>query len=190
MSGRPVSDVFSRYASGVTVVTCRNANGQPHGATVTAFAAVSHTPYLCQVAMAKRSRACQFLDRQPFAVNFLGSEQMPVAMHFAGRPVDPAPTLVEGRVAPVLTTALATVSCRPWATYDAGDHLIFIGEIIDAQVAEGDPLLYYRRGFHGLSSLSQSDAWSGCSDDPLTGWFDENASFIPAHTLPVSSPIA
>ena len=49
-----LEDVFGKYASGVTVVTCLNADGEPHGATVTAFTAVSHTPYLCQVTLTKK----------------------------------------------------------------------------------------------------------------------------------------
>ncbi|WP_232717848.1 flavin reductase family protein [Gordonia metallireducens] len=182
-------DVFGRYASGVTVVTCTNAEGRPHGATVTAFTAVSHDPYLCQVTLTKKSKACQYLDGRPFAVNFLAAEQTSVAMHFAGRPTLPAPVLVDGDEAPYLDDALATVICRPWRTYDAGDHLIFIGEIVETRLHDAEPLLYFARGFHRLTPADPQHAWAGCSDDPLMGWFGEDASFVPAHVVdqPVSS---
>ncbi len=39
---------FGRFATGVTVVTCRNHDGLPHGATVNAFTAVSLDPALCR----------------------------------------------------------------------------------------------------------------------------------------------
>lgn len=179
-----LQDVFSRYASGVTVVTCRNAHGEPHGATVTAFTAVSHDPYLCQVALTKKSKACSFLDGRPFAVNFLAHHQGPIAMHFAGRQIDPPPALVEGDLCPYLEEALATVVCRPWRTYDGGDHLIFIGEITQTRIGGAEPLLYYGSAFQRISPIDASHAWDGCSDDPLTGWFDQDTSFIPAHTIP------
>ncbi|WP_307091044.1 flavin reductase family protein [Rhodococcus sp. SORGH_AS_0301] len=175
-------DVFSRYASGVTVVSCLNAEGQPHGCTVTAFTAVSHDPYLCQVTLTKKSRACSFLDGRPFAVNFLADCQIDTAMHFAGRPQVPEPVLVEGETAPYLATSLATVICRPWQTYDGGDHRIFIGEIVETRVGKGEPLLYHSSSFHGLSSVAARNAWDGCSDDPITGWFDAKTSFVPVHT--------
>jgi flavin reductase (DIM6/NTAB) family NADH-FMN oxidoreductase RutF len=178
----PLEDVFGKYASAVTVVTCLNTEGEPHGATVTAFTAVSHRPYLCQVTLTKRSKACTFLGDRPFAINFLASDHVPVALHFAGRAIDPAPVLVDGPTAPVLGDSLATVSCRPWRTYDGGDHVIFIGEIVDVQLSNREPLLYFNSAFFALSPVVAAHAWNGCSDDPITGWFDENTSFIPAHT--------
>lgn len=102
-------------------------------------------------------------------------------MHFAGRPTEPAPGLVNGPFAPVLEDALATVSCRPWRTYEGGDHLIFIGEIVDTVVSERAPLLYFGSAFHALTPIASRHAWDGCSDDPLTGWFDETTKFVPAH---------
>ncbi|MGN7135250.1 flavin reductase family protein [Rhodococcoides corynebacterioides] len=185
MSTAPaLQDVFSRYASGVTVVTCLNADGEPHGATVTAFTAVSHEPYLCQVTLTKKSRACSFLDGRPFAVNFLAEHQMSTAMHFAGRRIAPAPVLVDGELAPYLDDALATVVCRPWRTYEAGDHLIFIGEIVRTRVRDDAPLLYHRSAFHRLVPIAEPHAWDGCSDDPFAGWFDESTSFVPAPISP------
>ncbi|MBY6537856.1 flavin reductase family protein [Rhodococcus sp. BP-349] len=176
-----MDDVFSRYASGVTVVTCSNSEGKPHGATVSAFTAVSHEPYLCQITLTKRSKACGFLQEKPFAINFLASDQADVAMHFAGRPIDPAPELVDGPVAPVLEDALATISCRPWRTYEGGDHVIFVGEIVHTVISGRAPLLYFGSAFHALEPVAPLHAWDGCSDDPLAGWFDQTTTFVPAH---------
>ncbi len=41
MDQRTLRNIFGQFASGVTVITCANAAGEPHGATVTAFTAVS-----------------------------------------------------------------------------------------------------------------------------------------------------
>ena len=66
---RTLRNAFGRFATGVTVVTCRNDEGTPHGATVNAFTAVSLEPALCQVTLTRASRACGYLDGAPFAVN-------------------------------------------------------------------------------------------------------------------------
>ena len=50
---RELRNAFGRFATGVTVVTCRNHEGTPHGATVNAFTAVSLEPALCQVTVTR-----------------------------------------------------------------------------------------------------------------------------------------
>jgi len=184
MNARLIRDVFGAFATGVTVVTCENsADGEPHGATVTAFTPVSLDPPLCQVTLTRTSRACQYLDGRPFAVNILAEDQVDVAWHFAGRPTYPAPEVTQGPTAPVLRGTAATISCRAWASYDGGDHLIFIGEIIDVQLAGSAPLLFHRSAFKGIGASLGASAWLGCSDDPNTGWFDADTAFTPLHDL-------
>jgi flavin reductase (DIM6/NTAB) family NADH-FMN oxidoreductase RutF len=63
---RELRSVFGNFASGVTVITCRNADGDPHGATVTAFTWVSMEPRLCQVTVTRKSKACKYLSAAPF----------------------------------------------------------------------------------------------------------------------------
>ena len=63
MEKRSLKNVFGQFASGVTVITCTNADGAPHGATVTAFTAMSLEPRLCQVTMTRKSKACGYLAR-------------------------------------------------------------------------------------------------------------------------------
>src|SRR3546814_4531212 len=64
-----------------------------------------------------------------FAVNILGTHQVPVSVRFA----DPgAQRFVEDRVltwetgAPILAHALAALDCRIHARYDGGDHVILV----------------------------------------------------------------
>ncbi|RHW26174.1 flavin reductase [Nocardioides immobilis] len=189
MDSRLMRDVFGAFATGVTVVTCASgdeAEAAPHGATVTAFTPISLDPPLCQVAMTRTSKACQFLDGRSFAVNILAQDQVDEAWHFAGRPTYPAPAVVDGPAAPVLERAAATISCRPWATYDGGDHLIFIGEVVDVNLGDEAPLLFHRSSFKSLGPRLHASAWLGCSDDPSTGWFDAETVFMPL-TRPLSS---
>lgn len=145
-----IRKAFSRFATGVTVVTCRDERGEPHGATVNAFTAVSLKPALCQVTLSRWSKCCCYLDGAAFAVNVLAANQLDIALHFAGGPQGRPPMWGHGVVSPVLTGTAATISCRPWRTYDGGDHLIFIGEVEHVEISDADPLLFFASGFRTL----------------------------------------
>lgn len=181
MESGTLRNIFGQFASGVTVITCANAEGTPHGATVTAFTAISIEPRLCQVTLTRKSKACAFLADAPFAVNILAADQMDTALHFAGRPQSPEPVWSGEASTPVLCDTAATLLCVPWAQYDGGDHVIFVGEIVDASSSGKDPLLFYRSTFHDLGMPSASAAWNGSLDDPHSGWFDASTPFSPFH---------
>lgn len=183
MDQRTVRNAFGRFATGVTVVTCTNDHGEPHGATVNAFTAVSLEPALCQVTLARKSRACGFLGGSPFAVNVLAADQADTAMHFAGRPLPVPPDWAAGPTAPVLVGNAATISCLPWRTYDGGDHLIVIGEVVDVAVSGTEPLLFYCGGFRSLTP--ETHAWTGSLDCPDSGWFDASVTFTPLRPSPI-----
>lgn len=168
---REVRTGFGRFATGVTVVTCRNDEGDPHGATVNAFTAVSLEPALCQVTLTRRSKACGYLPGAPFGVNVLAADQLDVAWHFAGRPQDPAPQWTEGATAPVLAGNAATLSCLPWRTYDGGDHLIVLGEVVALEVTDAEPLLFFGGQFRELGPLNADPHWAASLDCPDAGWF-------------------
>jgi flavin reductase (DIM6/NTAB) family NADH-FMN oxidoreductase RutF len=44
----------------------------------------------------------------------------------------------------MLEGALAYLECRLHSSEEAGDHTIFIAEVEDVVVREGDPLLFFR----------------------------------------------
>ena len=51
---------------------------------------------------------------------------------------------------PVLNGALAYLECRLHTAQDAGDHTIFIAEVEEVVVRDGDPLLYYRAQYRNI----------------------------------------
>ncbi|MCY7400618.1 MAG: flavin reductase family protein [Nocardioides sp.] len=179
MEARELRDAFGQFATGVTVVTCTNEDGEPHGATVNAFTAVSLDPPLAQVTLGRNSKACQFLDGRPFAINVLAADQLDVAWHFAGRPAEETPAWGVGATAPVLEGTATTISCRPWRTYDGGDHLIVIGEVEEVVIPGRDPLLFHGGQFRHLNPIETGVAWDGSIDNPDHGWFDATAQFTP-----------
>ncbi|MFC4002729.1 flavin reductase family protein [Prauserella oleivorans] len=168
---RVLRDGFGRFATGVTVVSCTNPDGQPHGATVNAFTAVSLDPALCQVTLTRKSKAGGYLDGAPFAVNVLAAEQQHIAWHFAGRPQEPGPKWTDGPTAPVLIGNAATISCRPWRTYDGGDHLIVLGEVVDIEFTDAEPLLFFAGRFRELGEVDTTAHWAASVDCPHASWF-------------------
>ena len=137
---------LSRFATGVCVVTVAGEDGA-HGLTVNAFTAVSLDPPLVLVSIGKNARGHRLLGEGPFAVNVLGAEQEAVARHFSGDPHPESVYWTEGRTAPTLAGALATFECRPWCTYDGGDHSLFVGEVVHLDYRAGDGLGYFSSRF-------------------------------------------
>jgi flavin reductase (DIM6/NTAB) family NADH-FMN oxidoreductase RutF len=183
--GRPVSldsrelrTCLGHFATGVTVVTCQG-EAAPHGATVNAFTAVSLDPPLVQVNLDRRSRAARFLPGQPFTVNILALDQLELAFHFAGRPEGEKVVWLEGGLAPALAGCAANITCRPWRTYDGGDHILVLGEVADIQSNGRDPLLFHRGRFHAVGEPAAGSPWVGTLDNPSgAGWFTEYWSAV------------
>lgn len=183
MGADELRKVFGLFATGVTVVTCLDTDDdRAHGATVTAFTPVSLDPPLVQISLARTSKACTILAGRPFAINILSENQVDVAWHFAGRRSEHAPVLRKG-TPPVLAGNAATISCQPWAAYDGGDHVLFVGEITALALGDGDPLLFHRSVFKSIGPQLQASAWTCCSDDPTTGWFDASTTFVASREL-------
>jgi flavin reductase (DIM6/NTAB) family NADH-FMN oxidoreductase RutF len=163
---RELRDCLGHFASGVTVVTC-DGDGKPHGATVNAFSAVSLEPPLVLVSLDRRSRACAYLGDRRFAVNVLKADQDALALHFAGQPMaDGVPWVQADGSAPRLAGSLAHVACRPWASYDGGDHVLHLGVVEDFEFSGGDPLVFYRGRFRYLGQAFESVPWIESLDCP------------------------
>lgn len=173
---RALRNCLGHFASGVTVITC-SGDGEPHGATVNAFSAVSLDPPLVQVSLDRRTKACKYLDGAPFTVNVLREPQDHVALHFAGRPMSESPEWEQPDpdLAPRLTGCIATVSCTPWASYDGGDHVLFLGEVREFDYDGGDPLVFYMGQFRHLGKAFQTVPWLESGDCPEQSWFPLSA---------------
>ena len=143
LDGRALRQCLSRFSTGVTVVSYE-VDGEPRGATMNAFTSVSLDPPLILLSVARTARACDALEQTPFAVNILRANQRDVALQFAGRPQRGAALTWRrdtGR-APALAGTVAVLQCRPWARYDGGDHVLQLGEVIEARHEPGEPLLF------------------------------------------------
>lgn len=151
-----LKNVYARWATGVTIVTTR-AGGRIHGMTVSAFSEVSIDPPLVLVCVDRTSNTLPVLAKGGvFAVNILARDQQALAQRFACDDEEDRRFLdldyETGETgAPLLAGSVANLDCRLAAAYEAGDHIIYIGEVVGLHVADGEPLLFYNREYCGLA---------------------------------------
>jgi len=152
------------FATGVTVITV-DYEGAVHGMTANAFASVSLDPSLILVCVDHKARTHAHLHaRKRFGVNILAENQRAISEYYAesssthqdaeqraGARFDRTP-----HGTPVLRGALTYLECRLHTAQDAGDHTIFIAEVEDVVVRDGDPLLYFRGKYRQIGSKSRS----------------------------------
>ncbi|RCW45747.1 flavin reductase (DIM6/NTAB) family NADH-FMN oxidoreductase RutF [Halopolyspora algeriensis] len=163
---RQLRNCLGHFATGVTVITC-DVEGEPHGATVNAFSAVSLDPPLVLVSLDRKTKACQYLEGRPFTVNVLQEGQDDVALHFAGKPrSEPIEWVRPEGVAPWLPGSLARVSCRPWDAHDGGDHVLYVGEVEEFEFDDGRPLVFYLGAFRHLGEAFETVPWLETGDCP------------------------
>jgi flavin reductase (DIM6/NTAB) family NADH-FMN oxidoreductase RutF len=147
--------VLGRFASGITVVTAVDAEGRDVGMTVSAFSAASLHPPLVQICVGREASAFAALQQaNGFGVSILSSDQESLSRRFAEEDsvhrFDGIGYLRGDSGVVLLGDALAHIECRKVAGYDAGDHVIFVGEVERATTGDARPLLYYRGGYAQL----------------------------------------
>ena len=141
----------SRFATGIAIVTIADIGGQPFGITVNSFTSVSCAPPLVLVCVDYRSSILShFRNAAFYGINVLSDSQGDLSIRFSQKELDRFENVdwQHGRSgAPILDGVLAQMECRVTQTVEAGDHAIFIGEVIAARFREGDPLLYFSSNY-------------------------------------------
>ena len=106
-------------------------------------------------------RVCSLLETFEksghFAVNFLSSDQRQLSIRFSELPEGrfTGVSWIPGRDgAPLIEGAIGSVECRTKHVIDAGDHRALIGEVVGANVGEGDPLVFFRSSYTELKSFT------------------------------------
>lgn len=139
----------------MSIITLRDANGQPAGMTASSLASVSLHPPLVSVCVdvsAEMHRALSVANY--YVLNILSAKQealsrrfaiLPTAERFRGIPFGET-----GNGLVRLDGALAHIECERFADFPLGDHTLFVGRVIGGAVGEGEPLLYYMASYATL----------------------------------------
>jgi flavin reductase (DIM6/NTAB) family NADH-FMN oxidoreductase RutF len=136
------------FATGVTIVTARAADGGVVGLTANSFNSVSLDPPLVLWSLSRAAASlAAFSKGSHYAINVLAADQKALAERFAMRVADrfAGVDFDEGAGgAPLLHGAAATFECFNRSRYEEGDHVIFVGEVERcAHRAGATPLLFH-----------------------------------------------
>jgi flavin reductase (DIM6/NTAB) family NADH-FMN oxidoreductase RutF len=156
---------LGQFATGVTVVTTRDASGRPLGLTVSAFCSVSLHPPLVLVCIDHRSETnAAMRESGLFAVNVLAEDQEDVSRRFAapGRAKSDGFPFAEGRHGlPLVAGALAHVECRVRSFHDEGDHAVWVGEVRSLDARPGRPLLHHAGAYARIEGAERAGKAGG-----------------------------
>lgn len=147
---------MARFATGVTIVTTLDHQGNLHGMTANSFTSVSLTPPLALVCVDFKTHTHNYIKALgAFGVNILSQEQEEIGGYFARKPQDRLGTPFRHSLSemglPVIEGSMAYFGCRVVDAHVHGDHTIYIGSVDEMALGnQANPLLYYESRFTKL----------------------------------------
>jgi 3-hydroxy-9,10-secoandrosta-1,3,5(10)-triene-9,17-dione monooxygenase reductase component len=131
---RRFRDALGCYPTGVAIITAPDGRGGHVGITANSFASLSLDPPLVLWSLDKKAYSREaFHTAGYFGINVLSAEQVELSRHFSRRHLDKFASIEvemgEGGVA-LIDNCVARFECRTHQTYEGGDHIIFIGEVM------------------------------------------------------------
>jgi flavin reductase (DIM6/NTAB) family NADH-FMN oxidoreductase RutF len=159
LTTREFRNALGQFATGVTVVTVEREPGSVFGMTANAFTSVSLNPMLILVCVDERARILPMLHKKKrFGISVLKQHQQAVSEYFA-QPEQHAEA--EHRLGlryrwtpegvPVLEDTVVQLCCSVVAAHVAGDHLLIVGKVEDAEIQGGEPLLFFRGEYRNIA---------------------------------------
>jgi flavin reductase (DIM6/NTAB) family NADH-FMN oxidoreductase RutF len=146
---------MSHFASGVTIVTTQH-EGTPYGITVASFASLSLRPPLVVICIEKAAKSHDAIAAaKKFGVSILEEKQAEISGRFASKTDDKfaGVDLKEGRLGiPLIAGSLCMLECNLRDRFAGGDHSVFVGEVVEAYIGAGSPLVYYRSSYRHINA--------------------------------------
>ena len=131
-------------------------DGNRMGVTISSLVSLSLDPPLIGISIGKQASIYELLrDAGAFSISVLGGEQEDLALRFAaGRPPLvhwDGVAVREGQFAPLIEGALGWLEAKTRAEHDAGDHTLFIADVVSVERGPASSALMYRdRAYHSL----------------------------------------
>ena len=146
---------MGHFATGVTVITTRDEEGQPFGLTANAISSLSLVPPLILICVDKSADTYPYFARSKvFAVNILSEDQETISRRFATSGIEKFEGIGYHKNemgCAILEEAVGHLDCRIVNSFDAGDHTIYVGEVDAVGLTEVPPLLFFRGGYCKLA---------------------------------------
>lgn len=170
-------NALGSFATGVTVITSVTEDDTPVGVTASSFNSVSLDPPLVLWSLAKNAMSLSaFQNSGHFCVHVLTAVQQDLSNKFASRGDDKFAGLEWTRGVgnvPLLPKFAAQFQCRTTYQYEGGDHIIFVGEVVDYQHTDEAPLVFHS-GRYALAKAQDSKLSAGDAVDIEGGTFSND----------------
>ena len=145
---------LGNFATGVTIMTAQNAQGEKVGVTANSFNSVSLDPPLILWSIDKRSSSFAVFEQAThFAVNILSADQIELSNKFA-RSKDDKYANVDFELGagntPLLKECSAVFECERFNIIEGGDHWIILGRVVNFQDNGRSPLLYHQGAYSSV----------------------------------------
>jgi 3-hydroxy-9,10-secoandrosta-1,3,5(10)-triene-9,17-dione monooxygenase reductase component len=148
---REYRNALGNFATGVTVVTAKDRSEGYVGTTINSFSSVSIDPPLILWSLDKRSRSlAAYQDAKYFVVNVLAADQVTLSNEFAqvgGDKFSEVDYVLNSQGVPVLGGCVAHFECQTRHTYEGGDHIIIVGEVLHFDSSGRNALLFHKGGY-------------------------------------------
>lgn len=143
---------WSRFGTGVTVITTPEANGHVHGMTANGVVSVSLDPPLALACIGHNRNTFPLIKAsQRFAISILTTQQMEVAKHYTVPPEergsDDAIPFIQLGESKAIAGAMAAMDCRVVSEHEEGDHTLFVAHVEHIALGEGEPMLWVQGQF-------------------------------------------
>ncbi|MDM1759162.1 MULTISPECIES: p-hydroxyphenylacetate 3-hydroxylase reductase component [Acinetobacter] len=159
---------LGNFATGVTIMTAQNGQGEKVGVTANSFNSVSLDPPLILWSIDKRSSSfAVFAEATHFAVNILSADHIELSNQFARSKDDKYANVdfdLGAGNAPLLKECSAVFECERYDILEGGDHWIILGRVVNFQDNGRSPLLYHQGAYSSvlphpsLNAKAENDA--------------------------------
>jgi flavin reductase (DIM6/NTAB) family NADH-FMN oxidoreductase RutF len=154
---RALRDALAQFATGVTIICAHAGEGRYVGFTANSFNSVSLAPPLVLWSLAHRSRSlAAFAGAPHYVVNVLAATQVELARRFSRPHADRFAGVdfaLGWAAAPRIAGCVAWLECRHHARLRAGDHDVFIGEVMTCTRGAGEGLVFANHRFASARPL-------------------------------------
>ncbi len=148
---------LGRFTTGVTIVSCLDAQGRFVGLTANSFNALSLSPPLVLWSLRESSPSlAAFVGASRFAVNVLSEAQVDLSRRFASQVADKfgeGAWALGAHGAPVLAGCAALFECEQVSQQPAGDHRLFVGRVLACAESALPPLVFHGGHYHLLGEV-------------------------------------
>jgi len=168
---RAFRNALASFPTGVAIITTTGPDGRPVGLTCNSFSSVSLEPPLVSWGLRLASKSLDaFRQAGAFAINILAEDQKELSARFAsGAIVDK----FEGvawtaghRGLPVIAGSVATFECDKFAEHEAGDHMLFLGQVARFDHGRQEPSLVFYKGAYMMLTQSLRELAAGGRLEP------------------------